>query len=226
MTFEPFMRFPPEVHSLILEQCLPNDAICLSLTSKYFFTLSGPLITKGASLTQADSTLSLSDPNYGKFRCCPWHHRWRRHAPVDRTVYAYGTKYPPGHEFCHKQYCRSHCSCFHCPLYKRLGTWMPKNYLYCLKCNRFTKRSKSHPTRCSHSQRWLTFRHRRQRRRGNLWTYRKNWGGFSPKLWKMWFNNRSMERWNQRTLETRKDNKRYDLRGGLGANNGPNIQQI
>jgi hypothetical protein len=58
---------------------------------------------------------------------------------------------PADHGRCLTTHCKMHCTCYSCPLYRRLRTWMPPGVRYCRKCERFTWREKKNEGRCKRS---------------------------------------------------------------------------
>jgi hypothetical protein len=91
---------------------------------------------------------------------------------------------------------------------------MPRGLHYCNECNLFTRRKKTHKGRCYHG------RPKPRVYEGHNWTHRSRKGAFGEKLWKKWFNNAAMDKFERRLRapEGRKVNERYGLRVLKGRN--------
>ncbi|TVY87317.1 hypothetical protein LAWI1_G006953, partial [Lachnellula willkommii] len=211
-TFPLFTSFPPEIHSMILSSCPPNDATCLALT--WYFPLSPPipqtLLTTASKNLYALSpskrpiclstndnipphcTLSMPDTIYfSRGNGYNWCHVSSYQAALTRTREA-GLPAPRNRRTCTARRwtaTHSHCECFEGTgeLWWRLRGWMPEGLRYCGECGMFTVRKRGHRGVCYHGN------PKPRSYKGNLWTHRSRNGAFGPKLWKMWVNNAAMD---------------------------------
>ncbi|KAF7867118.1 uncharacterized protein EAF02_009904 [Botrytis sinoallii] len=180
-TFALFNSFPPEIHSIILEQCPPNDRTCLRLTCKYLYTLSPPEYPVSLDYSPTPEVfcskpeVSHISPGVHK----PWRFPIRKcglgaQLCHDRSLHyinilrAAENLPPLTRKKCQDHYWGDHCECFSRSkmLHKQLQKWMPKDMKYC-----GTHGRKKQYNRNSHIK-------------SNLWTNHKGRGGYYHKLWK------------------------------------------
>ncbi|KAF7909220.1 uncharacterized protein EAE98_012299 [Botrytis deweyae] len=225
-TFPLFNSFPPEIHSIILEQCPPTDRTCLRLTCKYLYTLSPPEYPVSLDYSPTPEVfcskpeVSHISPGVHK----PWRFPIRKcglgaQLCHDRSLHyinilrAAENLPPLTRKKCQDHYWGDHCECFSRSkmLHKQLQKWMPKDMKYCGECSVFTKRRKSKKFRCTHGRKKQY--NRNSHIKSNLWTNHKGRGGYYHKLWKKWFNNSAFDNMEARLrLGKRDSNPRYNLR--------------
>ncbi|KAF8859529.1 hypothetical protein BDZ45DRAFT_725269 [Acephala macrosclerotiorum] len=216
MSFSQFTAFPPEIHTLILDSCAPNDLVCLRLTCKYMYNL----------LPTKKEAISLESTDTGPLCQCKdafndWGSRWCHRRECHKLSYeatkrrneSMGRTTPPMKTKCRTRYGTDHCECFtrRARLHFRLKSWMPKDLNYCGHCEKFTVRKRGHNGRCYHGA------PKPRRSHDHYWTHTSRGGAFGRKIWKKWFNNRAMNRMEARLqkqiqVEQRKGSERYSLR--------------
>ncbi|EKD18616.1 hypothetical protein MBM_02858 [Drepanopeziza brunnea f. sp. 'multigermtubi' MB_m1] len=153
MSFPLFTLFPAEVQGLVMEQCPPNDRVCLSLTCKSLYnlsTLSKPI------------DLETTDMGHGPL-CCShtdsdWTSRWQHRRDCHKLSYeticrrneSIGRRIPEMKNTCRTRWASNHCECFtrRMRLHLRLKGWMPRGLGYCGECGKFTKRKRGHQGTC------------------------------------------------------------------------------
>ncbi|KAH8659198.1 hypothetical protein BGZ60DRAFT_414798 [Tricladium varicosporioides] len=215
--FPQFKSFPAEIHSLIMESCKPNDLICLRLTCKYLYNLSPDQSILPLSNNDSDP-LCIHDPSDLTWKdTSSWSARYTHSIHCHALSHAETLKlHPtisqtPGR--CRTRYLASqgHCQCYlqRTKLHRRLRSWVPSKLKYCSTCDMFTKRKRGHKGRCYHGL------PKPRVYEGNYWTHRPRRGAFGRKLWKKWFNNAAMNKFEGRLrkgIAGRESNKRYELR--------------
>ncbi|RDW70417.1 hypothetical protein BP5796_08814 [Coleophoma crateriformis] len=215
-SFTYFTLFPPEIQSLILDKCSPNDQVCLRLTSKYFYNLpTNKKITihleheedeEYCGSYEADPKLSIHVARMLHRREC---HEKTYHKVVEMRKAA--GKAIPALKKCRTRSWSVHCECFNrsSKLYQRLRTWVPKGLNYCGQCAKFTRRKASQKKICYHG------RGKPRKQQTNFWTHRRGQGGFDRMLWKKWVRNSEMDQFERRLRDEnvqRKGTERYALR--------------
>ncbi|KUJ17036.1 uncharacterized protein LY89DRAFT_685011 [Mollisia scopiformis] len=216
MSFPQFTAFPPEMHSLILDSCTPNDLVCLRLTCKYLYDLA-PSKKEPISLESTDTGPLCQCKDATK----DWQSRWTHRRDCHKLSYeaahkrnqALGRSTPEMKAKCRTSYGSDHCECFtrRSRLHFRLKSWMPSGMNYCGHCERFTVRKRGHNGRCYHGS------PKPRKFEGHYWTHTSRGGAFGRKIWKKWFNNRAMNRLETRLqkqilVDERKGSDRYSLR--------------
>ncbi|KAH8783762.1 hypothetical protein BGZ57DRAFT_885390 [Hyaloscypha finlandica] len=210
MSFPQFTSFPPEILSLILGSCPPNDLTCLRLTCKAMYNLSPS--KEVVSLENTDI-----GPLCGKDNSIPrWPHRHECHKASYEAICKRNAKLgrstPEMKRKCRTGWSSNHCECYsrQMRLHRRIKSWMPSSLHYCGECEMFTKRKKQHNGRCYHGL------PKQRRYEGHYWTHTSRGGAFGRKIWKKWFNNRAMNRLEARLRQDRenqrKGSNRYSLR--------------
>lgn len=168
-SFPQFSNLPLEIQSLVLDQCPPNDRVCLSLANRTLYALAGSLPSTRLSLSHIDPlprtcicTLHEEEgdenekpavvPTKGVERVL-WCHM-QKQALQNRERRALGKREVV------RSSCRTakvwwrgdqHCYCGvdgERPLYRRLRSWVPRGLNYCGQCDKWTRRTRSHGGRC------------------------------------------------------------------------------
>ncbi|KAH7364709.1 hypothetical protein BKA65DRAFT_388263 [Rhexocercosporidium sp. MPI-PUGE-AT-0058] len=215
MAFPQFQRFPVEIQSMVLAQCMPNDQICMRLTCKTLY-VSPPLRCPDDKiyLVHTDKTTPLC----GHTQSPEWRSGYQDHqchaesyaGLVERNKLSGKATRPMKPKCRTAAWMRQHCECYtrENTLHIRLRSWFPQDLRYCGTCEKFTVRKKGHAGRCYHGR-----AKPRSNIKGNLWT-RTRRRGYRDGLWKMWFNNQAWNKWESRLREgyERKGTERYGLR--------------
>lgn len=155
-----------------MEQCLPNDRVCLSLT---WYTRLLPSSCRTARITMLSKSLyslsichkpiDLEATDLGpRDLCClskcldmgpRWLHRQKCHkrsyAAMCERNESVGRKRPEMKSRCRTRWAADHCECYtrRMRLHLRLKDWMPKGINYCGACGKFTTRKRGHQGRCT-----------------------------------------------------------------------------
>ncbi|PQE29228.1 f-box domain-containing protein [Rutstroemia sp. NJR-2017a BBW] len=232
-----FNKFPSEIHAMILERCNPIDRVCMQLT--WYFPSSYPFSTRKTNppsskylynlLPRPSQPLSLStseapipicaksqEPPYGK--CINRHGCHQSSLDVVNARRAEKGLWPLGKQkWCSTWWSLDHCFCFSNKstqvLHKQLRSWVPREWKFCSRCNRYTFRKRTKKYLCQHGFKapsGPSMRAYYERR--TYWTHHRGKGAFGHKLWKKWFNNAAYDRMEMR-LQGKLQASDYGLEG-------------
>jgi hypothetical protein len=237
-SFTLFKAFPPEIQAMVLSACPINDRTCLRLTCKSLYGLFPE--KEPVSLSYEDPTSLMCDSQcisqfgplingnytvYVPYRIIQKCHDICYAKEVACRLETEGR--PPVQKKCKtKPWLKQHCTCYDgsAPLHYRLKSWMPEGLKYCNECNAFTRRKKQHKGRCMpnpklNSNQLLTKEgyHGKAKPRTiekRYWKHHRGRGAFDEGLWKKWYTNAAMNRYENRLARggDRDGRERYDLR--------------